>query len=123
MSSFLREIGQCFPQPGTGTEQLGLGRSGVDPSEAAISSWVYPSTSCMTNTARYPSGSSSIALDSRSFRSGSASGDARPSQSVIQHHLPLVRRCTFLNPLSVIEMAIEPSQVESAASPRNSPSR
>src|ERR1041385_7898829 len=54
------------------------------PSVAPISSCVKPSTSCIRNTVRYPSGSPSIALASRILRSGSASrlgvatGSARP---------------------------------------------
>src|ERR1051326_5542268 len=43
------------------------------PSVAPISSCVKPSTSCIRNTVRYPSGSPSIASASRTLRSGSAS--------------------------------------------------
>src|ERR1043166_7710100 len=69
------------------------------PRAVPISWCVYPSTSCIRNTVRYPSGSPSIASASRSLRSGSASrlgvatGSARarspfrvPSQPAVAHH-------------------------------------
>src|SRR4029077_14273585 len=43
-----------------------------------ISSWVYPSTSCITNTVLYLSARASIALAILSFRSGSASARDAP---------------------------------------------
>ena len=50
------------------------------PSARPISSWVNPSTSCITNTARYPSGRSSIACASLVLRSGSASRGVNPDR-------------------------------------------
>ena len=90
------------------------------PSASLISWWVYPSTSCITNTIRYLSGSASIAPRSFTFRSGSACLGLPPTDPATPNPTSHCRsRFTFLSPFRITLTAIDRSQVESAASPRN----
>src|SRR5581483_3282489 len=83
------------------------------PSTTPISSCVYPSTSCITNTARYPSGSASIARAIRSFRSGSLRA---PFAGSVVASTALVSRCrsrlTDRSPFNATDTPIECSHVE-----------
>jgi hypothetical protein len=94
------------------------------PSAAPISSCVYPSTSCITNTVRHPSGSASIASASRCVRSGSerrgAAISTTPSSSGSSR---ASRRFPAFRAFAATEKAMRCSQVDSDASPRNWSSR
>src|SRR5262245_42928234 len=93
-------------------------------SVAAISSCVYPSTSCITTTVRYFSGNASIAARNRDFKSGSAVRWLVVTASAASRTVSRARnRFVLRNPFSATDVAIACSQVENRDSPRNVSSR
>src|SRR2546425_89947 len=77
------------------------------PSAWPISSCVYPSTSCIRNTVRYPSGKSSIARASRTLRSGSASRPRLPTPPAASRSVSRWRkRFSLRSPFKVTDVAM-----------------
>src|SRR2546422_209100 len=77
------------------------------PSAWPLPSCVYPSTSCIRNTVRYPSGKSSIARASRTLRSGSASRPRLPPPPAASRSVSRWRkRFSLRSPFKVTDVAM-----------------